>query len=165
MTRQYDIRRAVETDVVGILELQEPNLPENGGTLAVRFSRDWFLSAVADMPVIVGLERGKVVGYLVSASRPAYAGIPIVQATLRVYPGGADSYFYGPICVDERHRGRRLAAAMFAELCTHLPGREGIFYLPRDGTASINAHRHMGIKPVAEFTHNGAKCDVYAYVG
>ncbi|WP_421724347.1 GNAT family N-acetyltransferase [Bauldia sp.] len=162
---RYEIGRAVDADVDGILRVQEPNLPEHGGTLSVRFSRDWFLRAIAAMPVIVARERGQVVGYLVSSPLEAYADVPIIQATLRAYPGRPGAYFYGPLCVDARHRGHHLSAAMFAALRKLLPGREGIFFLRRDNTVSVYVHREMGIPEVASFTYEGVDYAVCAYIG
>jgi hypothetical protein len=45
MTNEYDISLATPDDVSGIIALQEPNLPANGGTLSVRQPADWFTKA------------------------------------------------------------------------------------------------------------------------
>jgi L-amino acid N-acyltransferase YncA len=113
----YEVVRATAADIDGILDLQERNQPERGGTLSARLPREWLEAAVADMPVIVARKEGRVVGYLISASREAYAGVPVVAAMLRAYPGrGA-----GRLRVRPGLRGRggaraRLAGAMFAAL-------------------------------------------------
>jgi L-amino acid N-acyltransferase YncA len=151
----YEIARATKDDIAGIMELQEPNLPDHGGMLSVRFPAAWFETAIAAMPVIVARREGRVVGYLVSSSMAANAGVPIVQTMLRSYRGAADAYIQGPICVDDVERGRGLAAAMFAELRALLPGREGITFVRRDNAASLRAHAKMGMREVTEFTHGG----------
>jgi hypothetical protein len=48
MTPDYDISLATANDIPGILVLQEPNLPENGGSLSVRLTADWFKSAILE---------------------------------------------------------------------------------------------------------------------
>jgi hypothetical protein len=40
MTFDYDIARATPDDIPGILALQEPNLPDSGGSLSVRQNAD-----------------------------------------------------------------------------------------------------------------------------
>ena len=81
----HEITQATAGDIDGILELQGRNQPERGGALAARLPGEWLEAAVADMPVIVARRNRRVVGYLISASREAYAGVPVVAAMLRAY--------------------------------------------------------------------------------
>jgi L-amino acid N-acyltransferase YncA len=165
MTAGYDIGLAAEDDIEGILELQDRNQPDRGGTLSARFPRAWFEAAIAAMPVVVARREGRVVGYLVSSPLAAYADVPVVQAMLAAYGGAPGAYVYGPIWVEEAERGRGLAGAMFAELRARLPGREGVLFIRRDNAASLKAHARMGMREVAEFTHGGAAFAVLSYVG
>jgi L-amino acid N-acyltransferase YncA len=165
MTAGYDIGLATEGDIEGILDLQDRNQPDRGGTLSARFSRAWFEAAIAAMPVVVARREGRVVGYLVSSPLAAYAEVPVVRAMLAAYGGTPGAYVYGPICVEEAERGRGLAGAMFAELRAWLPGREGVLFIRRDNAASLKAHARMGMREVAEFTHGGAAFAVLSYVG
>jgi hypothetical protein len=121
------IALATLDDVSGILDLQDRNLSDSGGSLSVPFSRNWFETAVANAQVIVARSNGRVVGYLVFSTFAAQAHVPLVQAMLKVYPGTPNAYNYGPICVAESERGRGLAGSMFAALrarlgrCVHPP--------------------------------------------
>ena len=82
---------------------------------------------------------------------------------LRAYPGAApDAYVYGPVCVAEEARGRRLAAAMFAALRARLPRREGVLFIRRDNAASLRAHERMGMREVAGSALGGAETAVLA---
>ena len=161
----YEIALATRADIAGILDLQEQNLREQGGTLSVRFSREWFESALADMPVLVARKAGQVVGYLVSSSPAAQGHVPIIQAMLRAYPGAPDAYLYGPICVAESERGQNLPAALMSALGERLPGREGITFIRRDNTRSVRAHAKIGMREVAELTHGDAAIVVVVYPG
>lgn len=160
-----EIVRATHDDIDGILALQERNLPEHGGMLSARLPRAWFEAALDDLPIIVARRGGCVVGYLVAASRAAVAAVPVIAAMLRAYPGADDAYVYGPVCVAEEERGQGLAAAMFAELRTALPGREGILLIRSDNVASLRAHGRMGMRQVAEFEHDDVALLVLAYIG
>ncbi|HEX3400736.1 MAG TPA: GNAT family N-acetyltransferase [Acetobacteraceae bacterium] len=159
------IDRATRDDIDGILALQEGNQPEIGGMLSARLPAAWFEAALDDMPIIVARRDGRVVGYLVSASRAAVAEVPVIAAMLRAYPGAGDAYVYGPVCVAAEERGRGVAAAMFAALRVELPRREGILFIRTDNVASLRAHGRMGVRRVATFEHDGAELAVFAYLG
>ena len=161
----YDIALATPLDIPGILALQDGNRPDRGGALSVGFSKVWFESALADMPVIVARRDDRVVGYLVSSPFSAHARVPIVQAMLRAYHGSSGGYLYGPICVAESDRGQGLARALFAVLRAQLPGREGIAFIRRDNAASLKAHRKMGMQEVAAFSYGEVMHSVVAYIG
>jgi acetyltransferase (GNAT) family protein len=162
---QPEITRATRDDIEGILVLQEENQPERNGMLSARLPRAWFEAALADMPIIVTRRDGRVVGYLVSASRSAVAGVPVIAAMLSAYPGTADSYVYGPVCVAADERGNGIADAMFGLLRALLPGKEGILFIRNDNGPSLRAHRRMGMRQVAGFTHDGADFSAFAYMG
>ncbi len=159
------IGRATHDDIDGINALQEVNLPEHGGTLSARLPRAWFEAALNDMPVIVAQWDRQVVGYLVSASRDAVAGVPVIAAKLYAFRGANDAYVYGPVCVAAAERGQRLAAAMFAAVRAELPGREGILFIRTDNAASLRAHARMGMRQVAAFEHEGVALIALAYLG
>lgn len=161
----HEIALATNDDVIGILVLQERNLSKNGGSLSVPFSKEWFETAIADSQVIVARRNGSIVGYLVFSTFAAQAHVPLVQAMLKTYSGAPDAYNYGPICVAESERGRGVAGEMFAALKAMLPKREGIAFIRCDNEASLLAHKKMGMKEVAEFTHGGVAFAVVAYGG
>jgi L-amino acid N-acyltransferase YncA len=165
MTTDPDIRRASPDDIAGILELQRENLPERGGALSAEYSGQWFAQAIAAMPVIVARRGAAVVGFLAVSPFAAYADVPIVQAMARAYPASADAYLYGPVCVAASERGRGIAGKLFAALRRELPGREGVLFIRRDNPASLRAHAKMGMREVAEFTHDGVAHVVLAYIG
>ncbi len=165
VTEDIEIGVALPADIDGILALQDANQPERGGTLSARLPRQWLEAALGDLPVVVARRGGRVVGFLVSASRRAVADVAVIAAMLRAYPGAADAYVYGPVCVAAPERGRALAAAMFASLRAMLPGREGILFIRADNDASLRAHTRMGMRQVATFEHDGASFLAFAYIG
>src|SRR5450631_175852 len=140
MTEAYDIALATPDDIPGIMALQEPNLPDNGGGLSVRQNADWFKRTMVEMPLIVGRRDGKVVGYMLSTSLAAKAHVPIVQAMLRRFSAPPNYYSYGPVCVAVTERGKGLAGFMFEDLCNRLPGRPAMTFIRSDNIASLRAH-------------------------
>lgn len=160
-----EIGLAARDDIAGMLELQEENLIDRGGSLSVAFSYEFFETAIAEMPVIVARKEGRVIGYLLSSPLDAVRRVPIVDAMLRAYKESAGAYLYGPICVAQTERGRGLAGRLFAALCEELPGREGVLFIRRDNASSLRAHAKMGLREVAEFIHDGVAHVVLSYIG
>jgi predicted GNAT superfamily acetyltransferase len=160
-----NIGRATEADLDGILELQAANQPERGGMLSANLSRSRVAELMLGMPLIVARRSGRVVAFLMNSTREMNDDIPIIRAMLEAYPGTADAYVYGPICVKEEERGKGLAQAMFTELRRLERGREGILFIRRDNPASLRAHRKMGMREVAGFVLGGIDYVVLSYVG
>jgi L-amino acid N-acyltransferase YncA len=160
-----EIGLAARDDIAGILELQEENLIDRGGALSVAFPHEFLETAIAEMPVIVARKDGRVIGYLMSSPLAAMQRVPIIDAMLRAYKVSAGAYLYGPICVAQAERGRGLAGRLFAALCEELPRREGILFIRRDNASSLRAHAKMGLREVAEFTHDGVAHAVLSYIG
>lgn len=163
MMGEYLIARATSNDIDEILDLQEQNQASRGGMLSVALPREWFERALAEMPVMVARSSGRIVGFLVASTFTAYAGVGVVDAMLRAYPGRDNAYVYGPICVAVSERGRGLATLLFAALRAELPGRQGILFIRRDNSASLKAHLKMGIEQVGEFSYRGVTHAVLAY--
>src|SRR5215510_7807734 len=110
MTFRYDISHATSNDMPGILTVQEPNLPDRGGSLSVRQTAEWFGNAILEKSIVVGRRNGEVVGYVLGTSLAAKAHVRIIQTMLRAFPPPHDCYLYGPVCVTENERGNGLAA-------------------------------------------------------
>jgi predicted GNAT superfamily acetyltransferase len=159
------IGRATEADLDGIMELQAANQPEHGGMLSASLSRSRVAEMARERPLIVARRGGAVVAFLMNSTREMNDDVPIIRAMLEAYPGTADAYVYGPICVKEEERGTGLAQAMFAELRRLEAGREGILFIRRDNPASWRAHTKMGMREVTGFVFGGTDYVVLAYVG
>ena len=135
-------------------------MPDNGGSLSVRQSAEWFQNAVRDKSIIVCRRQGKVVGYVLGTSLAAKAHVAIVQNMLRAFPPPPDCYLYGPACVAETERGNGVAGAMFDKLQAHMQGRPAMTFVRadngelglfvNDGIAFIalaySDHRAMGVR-------------------
>ena len=160
-----NIGRATEADLDGIVELQAANQPERGGMLSANLSRSRIAEVMLGRPLIVARRGGRVVAFLMNSTREMNDNVPLIRAMLAAYPGTADAYVYGPICVKEEERGKGLAQAMFAELRRLDRGREGILFIRRDNPASLRAHTKMGMREVGGFVFDGIDYAVFSYVG
>ena len=131
-------------DISGVLVLQEPNLPDSGGSLSVRLTEDWFRQAISEKSVVVGRRDGKVVGYVSGTSLAAQAHVAIIQTMLRSFPPPADCYLYGPVCVAQTERGKGLAAAMFKTLQKYKDGRPAMAFVRADNERVASRARQNG---------------------
>ncbi|HWF38349.1 MAG TPA: GNAT family N-acetyltransferase [Candidatus Acidoferrales bacterium] len=156
------ISQAQVADVDGIFELAWKNARENGGQLAVRFTREEIASSVQASSAAVARRKGKVIGFVLTRDK---CGVnpPILEAMFRAYPGAANAYSYGPVCVDASARGSGIAAMMFAELRKLLPGREGVLFIKASNETSLRAHRKMDMREVGEFTFENTRLIIFAY--
>ena len=163
MIFDFDISLATPNDIPGILTLQEPNLPDSGGSLSVRQSADWFRNAVLQKSVVAGRRSDKVVGYVLGTSLAAKAHVGIIQSMLRTFPPPPDCYLYGPVCVAEAERGKGLAGALFEFLRTHMDNRPAMTFVRTDNAPSLKAHRKMGMRDLGPFLHNDVPYIAFKY--
>ncbi len=159
------ISRASEKDLDGIVALQAANQPARGGMLSACLPSARIAAMMREMPLIVARRGDLVTGYLMTGTRAMNADVPVIAAMLAAYPGTADAYVYGPICVGAEERGKGLAQAMFSELLRLLPGREGILFIRRDNIASLRAHEKMGMREVGRFVFDGNELAIFSCSG
>jgi RimJ/RimL family protein N-acetyltransferase len=163
MTYGYDISLATPNDIPGILALQKPNLPDNGGNLSVRQTAGWFKNAILEKSVIAGRRNSELVGYVLGTSLAAKSHVAIIQTMLRSFPPLANCYLYGPVCVAESERGKGLAGALFKVLQTHMGGRPAMTFVRADNEPSLRAHRKMGMRELGPFLNNGEQYIALSY--
>jgi hypothetical protein len=169
MTKEGDgfaLRRAGTDDIDDIVALLQANEADRGGSITGHFEREMVAAFLDDMPVIVARRGARLAGVLISSSIAAVGHIPVLAAMLRSYRGGTDAYIYGPICIDERERGRGLADKLFSFLKAALPGREGILFIRGDNSASLRAHQEkLNMTPRGTFVLDGIDYVVLSYKG
>ncbi|KQW04875.1 hypothetical protein ASC66_14295 [Leifsonia sp. Root4] len=156
MNSSPSIGLATAEDIAGILEVQEANQEESGGTLSARFSADWFAQAIANEWIIVARDDGRIAGYVAFTPREAQAHIPIIQTMLR---SGTkeDAYLHGPICVAEDYRRQGLANGLFTAEREHMNHAAVCTFIREDNRASLAAHVRMGMTEATSFEHNGVR--------
>lgn len=164
MLEGCEVSLATADDIPGILALQEPNLPNNGGGLSVRQNAEWFKRTMLEMPLIVARRDGKIVGYVVATTLAAKSHVAIVQAMLRSFPAPPNCYAYGPVCVAATERGKGLAGLLCEELRTHLSGRPAMTFVRADNIPSLRAHRKMGMRELGAFTSDAIPYIAFTYI-
>jgi L-amino acid N-acyltransferase YncA len=159
----YLISVATAGDIPEILALQSDNQISRGGALSVEFPAQWFEAAIKDLPIVIAMRDGRLVGYLVSSSQAATQHLPLPRAKQRAYPAGPGAYNSGPLCIAASERGRGLVAKLFETQRSLLQGREGVAFIRRDNAASRAVHAKYGFREVVEFSHGGVDYLVVSY--
>jgi hypothetical protein len=59
---------------------------------------------------------------------------------LKAWPGTADAYVYGPVCIDQAARGHGVLEALYARVVARLPNLEAVLFINASNTRSLRAH-------------------------
>lgn len=152
-------RAAVPADAAAIAELMLPESASQGGALWGDFPPDrirhWIERNQRDqMPVLLAEDdQGLAAVVFTSASHRRDGPIPALMAEL--HQGVAPFYFYGPVCISPRARGRGLLAGLKAELERRLPGLKPVLFIQTANSPSLKAHQRLGLSIEGRFEHQG----------
>lgn len=106
-------------------------------------------------PIVVATDNeGRLLGALLTSEK-GYGETPPVRAMLNAWPGRADAYVYGPVCVSRDARGLGVLEALYAKLRATFPGREAILFIREDNPRSLRAHLRLGMREVARYDFDG----------
>lgn len=141
-------------DVDEIARLIEANSADRGGHISPEFGRATIEKLLKRSATILIARAGARLAGVLFSSDKDFRFTPSVSAMLRAWPGSSNAYVYGPVCIDEPDRGNGLLAKMFDQLKKRLPGREAILFIERTNETSLRAHLRLGMRVVADFTHN-----------
>jgi hypothetical protein len=147
-----ETRPATMKDAELISALLMANSPDRGGALhgewPIGVVTKWIESGAL---VVVAIDGPKLVGVLLTSEKAQASTAPVV-AMLKAWPGSADAYVYGPVCVDQAARGLGVLETMVADALARLPGREAVLFINAGNTRSLKAHARLGMVQVANFT-------------
>ncbi|WP_229160910.1 hypothetical protein [Bradyrhizobium brasilense] len=98
-------RLATLPDADAISALLTANSGEHGGMLLGQWPREAIEARIASGQSIVVAtdDEGRLLGALLTSEK-GYGEAPPVQAMLKAWPGRADAYVYGPVCVSRDAR-------------------------------------------------------------
>jgi len=150
-----ETRAATIEDAERISALLMANASDRGGALY----GDWSIGVVTKWItdgalIIVAMDGPKLAGVLFTSEKAQASAQPVV-AMLKAWPGSADAYVYGPVCIDQGARGQGVLEALYAHVVARLPDREAILFINASNTRSLQAHGRLGMVQVANFTLDG----------
>jgi GNAT superfamily N-acetyltransferase len=150
-----ETRPATIEDAERISALLTANASDRGGALygdwSIGVATKWITDGSL---IIVAMDGPRLVGTLFTSEK-TQASAPPVVAMLKAWPGSADAYVYGPVCIDQAARGQGVLEALYAHAVARLPGREAILFINASNTRSLQAHGRLGMVQVANFSLGG----------
>lgn len=158
----YQLTLPTRENVVAITALLQANQASSGGALTGDFPAEKVTRMLEQgSPVISAWEGDQLQGVLFTAPASAAESVPVLAAMRAAWPGRADDYLYGPVCIAQGARGKGVLPQLYAVLRQQLPGRAAVLFITEDNSASRRAHERLGMQAVAEFAWEGRRCCVY----
>jgi hypothetical protein len=170
------IRKATQTDIPGILDLQAANLFSNlnieeheKGFVTTPFTIELIEEIILQKGLFIALDNKKIVSYVFAGSWEYFLYWDIFKYMITRFPdlefqGKSitieNSFQYGPICIDVNYRGRGLINQIFEEMRLHLKEKYPISltFINAENIPSTKAHTEkLGWKIIDRFEFNGGK--------
>lgn len=175
-------RRLAESELPGILALQEADLFDNldiearrEGFLSARFGAEEFARMDREAAVVVAEEAGRIVGYACSATVESSRAVPVLAAMIAsfhriTFLGNvlADSAvaIYGPVCVERGSRRRGVFRGLIGKLKEELAGRfeAAVDFIAKSNTHSLAAHVDgLGMTLIGDYEFEGRRFWIVAF--
>jgi hypothetical protein len=167
------IRAAIESDFTGILDLQARNLYANlaatelpGGFVTTPFSSDLLRLLTIQNGVFVAASEQQIIGYLLAGDWDFFAQWGIFKVMIDRLPQlnyqgqqitVANSFQYGPICVDRSIRGSQVFPDLFNLMRSSFAPKFpiGVTFINKINERSFAAHtRKLNLDIIDEFEFN-----------
>jgi hypothetical protein len=167
-------RKAIESDIPGILELQSLNLYPNlseaeraAGFVTTPLQIEHINTLIAQTGAFVVEQEGVVVGYALAGSWEFFAQWPIFPYMVTRFPrlefqGNKitvdNSFQYGPVCIDRTVRGSNALPLLFETMRTSFASRYvmGVTFINKQNPRSLAAHtRKLNLEIIDDFEFNG----------
>lgn len=170
------IRKATNADISGILELQAANLFSNlsideraKGFVTTPFTIELIEEIISQGGLFIAVNDEKVVSYVFAGSWEYFSYWNIFKYMIQRFPDlefegktitTANSFQYGPICIDVNYRGKGLINQIFEEMRLNLKKKYPISltFINAANIPSTKAHTEkLGWKIIDRFEFKGEK--------
>lgn len=167
------IRKAIRTDIPGVMELQGNNLlsnvPENeraNGFVTTPFTVAQIEECITQEGLFVAEIEKTIIAYAFAASWQYFAQWPIFTYMVSRFESihfrneeitTENSFQYGPICIDQNYRGSGLFQKLFELMRTSMSERYpiGVTFINKINTRSFEAHtKKLNLEVIDEFEFN-----------
>jgi hypothetical protein len=166
-------RKAIESDIPGILELQSLNLYSNlseaertAGFVTTPLQTEHVNTLITQSGAFVLEQQGVVVGYALAGSWDFFSQWPIFPHMVARFPllefqGNKitvdNSFQYGPVCIDRTMRGSNALPLLFETMKTSFASRYvmGVTFINKQNLRSLAAHtRKLNLEIIDDFEFN-----------
>jgi hypothetical protein len=167
------IRKAMESDISGILQLQSLNLYTNlseaeraAGFVTTPFQVEQINTLIVQTGAFVVEQADVLVGYALAGSWDFFSQWPIFphmveRFSLLDFQGSKitveNSFQYGPVCIDRTLRGSNALPLLFETMRSSFTSRYpiGVTFINKQNLRSLAAHtRKLNLEIIDEFDFN-----------
>jgi hypothetical protein len=171
-----ETRIGTAADIPGILALQTQNLLANlaedqrsDGFVMTPFTPELITELLAKQGVFIAIQNDQVIAYALAGSWDFFDRWPIFSYMASLLPSWqfagqpltvAQTFQYGPVCVDRRYRGKNVLPQIFETLRSSFAPHyaTGITFINQLNPRSYTAHtKKLNWQIVAEFEFNSSK--------
>lgn len=158
MTRNIRFKIATITDIAGVLALQELYLVTNlsqqekaSGFVTTRFTVAQLTEVITKQELFIAKDQNKIIAYIFAGSWDFFKQWPIFNHMSSLLPElnfldfditTANSFQYGPICIQKEYRGKGLIKPLFELMRTHLMHKYplALTFINKTNIPSMKAH-------------------------
>ncbi|MEB6855429.1 N-acetyltransferase [Proteus cibi] len=152
----YILQKMTAKDISAVARLLQKNSESQQGGLYGEYP----LNKVEAMyqsstNAIVALDQENIVAVVFSFPVTSFSLPPIAQAINQLFPDiTQNNWFYGPVCIDQSHRGKSILKDLYQQICS-LHGGHPIAFVNSENIRSLKAHQKLGMKVVKHFEFKG----------
>jgi predicted GNAT superfamily acetyltransferase len=178
----FALRVATPGDALAIADLanqytyqQLDDAARQGGFLTGTFSGPALQAMLASVPGQVAHQHGELAGFVVNSRLAPASYPPLVREICALLPtlfyqeralADYQWFFYGPVLVATKYRGRGLLRQLFVATKLALAGRFdlGIAFIAEENTASLRVHtQKLGLAVVGKLAFGGTSYAILAF--
>lgn len=169
------IRNATIADIENILSLQEKYLVTNldetakqDGFVTTRFTPEQVTKLILEEGAVIAAANNIIIGYAFAGSWSFFSQWPIFPYMISQFPeiDASRSFQYGPICIDQEHRGSGLLQKLFDAIRNTMQNRytQGITFINKANHRSFAAHtQKLHLSIMGEFSYNQNEYHVLSF--
>lgn len=162
-------------DIDNLLALQEQylvtNLDESAkkdGFVTTRFTPEQVTELILKEGAVIAEKDNAIAGYAFAGSWPFFSQWPIFPYMVSQFPeiDINNSFQYGPICIDQSHRGSGLLQQLFEAIQNAMLDKytQGITFINKANNRSFIAHtQKLNLAVMGQFSYNQNEYHVLSF--
>ncbi|OAT34817.1 acetyltransferase [Proteus myxofaciens] len=148
----YTFRKMIYEDLSSVTQLLQANSTSQHGGLYGEYPYQKVEAMYqSSTNTIIALFNQKIVAVVFSFPVTSLSLPPIARQIHLQFPQiTKNNWFYGPVCIDKRHRGKSLLLTIYQHICA-LQGGHPVAFINSENIPSLKAHKKIGMQPVTSF--------------
>ncbi|AXH61207.1 N-acetyltransferase [Providencia huaxiensis] len=154
MNIKYELMTQSDCHAVAQL-LQSNSESQQGGLLGEYPQAKVNAMFAGSLTTIIGRDGNKIVAVVFSFDSHSLSLPPIAHFIIKQHTNIIQgNWLYGPVCIDNAHRGKNILKTLFDEICSYNQGKP-VAFINADNLRSLFAHKKIGMSNVTDFEFDG----------